>query len=84
MMVFALVLLVVAVNERQLLLGVRRIIDGVEVEQQLARRRGEAGDERVDEHLAQPLDGVVDRERDNKVDKHSFFGQDIPSVTTTQ
>ncbi len=52
-----LVLVVVAVPEGQLLLAVGRVIDGVEVERQVARRRIEGGDELVEEDVAQPLEG---------------------------
>src|SRR5262249_31992926 len=52
-----LVLLVVAVKQRQLLLPMGRIIDGIEVQEQLPGRYGEAGDELVDQHIPQALQG---------------------------
>jgi hypothetical protein len=47
-----LVLVEVAVEERQLLVPMSRIIDGIDVEGQAARRRGERGDELIDEDIA--------------------------------
>jgi hypothetical protein len=60
-----LVLVVIAVPERQLLVPVGRVIDGVQVEGQVARRRVEGGDELVDEDVTQPLerfdgDGILE------------------------
>ena len=49
---------VVAVPEGQLLLAVGRVIDRVEVERQMARRRVEGGDELVEEDVARPLEGL--------------------------
>jgi hypothetical protein len=59
-----LVLLVVAVEEDQLLTAVRGVIHGIEVEEQVARRRGERGEELVDQGVAQAfqrgdVDGVL-------------------------
>ena len=48
-----LVLLVEAVEQRQLLGAVRRVVHGVEVEGQRPRRLGEGGDELIDEHVTQ-------------------------------
>jgi hypothetical protein len=56
-----LVLVVEAVPERQLLVSVGRIVYGIEVERQVTRRTLEGGDELVEEHVAQPLEG---RDRD--------------------
>jgi hypothetical protein len=53
-----LVLVVVAVPEGQLLVAVRRVIHGVQVERQVARRPAEGGDEQVEEDVAQPLEGL--------------------------
>src|SRR5262249_59295317 len=58
-------LVVEAVPEGQLLAAVGRVIDGVQVERQAARRPGERGDELVDEEVAQALergdaDGVLE------------------------
>ena len=50
-----LVLLVVAVEEDQLLAAVGRIVHGIEVQQQVARRRGVRGDELVDQDVAEPF-----------------------------
>jgi hypothetical protein len=47
----------VAVPKAHLLVAVRRVIDGVEVERQVTWRRVEGGDELVDEDVAQPLEG---------------------------
>jgi HKD family nuclease/diadenosine tetraphosphate (Ap4A) HIT family hydrolase len=52
-----LVLVVVAVPERQLLVAVGRVIDRVQVERQVRGRGVEGGDELVKEHVAQPLEG---------------------------
>jgi hypothetical protein len=51
----------VAVPEGQLLVAVRRVVHGVEVEGQVAGRAVEGGDELVEENIAQPLQG---RDRD--------------------
>src|SRR5581483_4697086 len=42
---------------RQLLVPVRRVVDGVEVEGQGGRRLGERGDELVDEDVPEPFEG---------------------------
>jgi hypothetical protein len=53
-----LVLVVIAVPEGQLLLAVGRVVHGVQVERQVARRCVEGGDELIDEHVAQALEGL--------------------------
>ena len=60
-----LILLVVAVEHDQLLLPVRRVVEGVEVEGEVRRRRVEGLEEQIDQHVAQPpqvgdRDGVLE------------------------
>jgi hypothetical protein len=42
------------VKKRQLLLAVRRIVEGIDVEGQLPRRLVERGDELVEQEVAEP------------------------------
>ena len=51
-----LVLVEVAVEQRQLLFAMRWIVDGVDVEGQVLGRRGEGGDELIDEQVTQPFE----------------------------
>jgi hypothetical protein len=52
-----LVLVVVVVPEGQLLLAVRRVIDGVQFERQVVGRALEGGEELVEEDVTQALEG---------------------------
>ncbi|HKI31791.1 MAG TPA: hypothetical protein VKA46_07975 [Gemmataceae bacterium] len=71
-----LVLVVVAVPEGQLLLAVGRVIDGVQVERQMARWGVKGGDELVEEHVPQPLEGL-DGDRILEAGQRRLTGQVI-------
>jgi hypothetical protein len=56
-----LVLLIMAVEEGRLLMTVGRVVERVDVQFQPGRRYGEHGEERLDEHVPQPVErGDVD------------------------
>jgi hypothetical protein len=72
-----LILVVIAVPERQLLVAVGRVIDRIEVERQVTRRGVEGGDELVNEDIAQPLEGL-DADGVFEAGERRLAGQVVP------